>query len=162
MATDWTKQAEDIVKTWTGSQQKIWEGWLEILRSTGSSPNSDVWEKTISTWQDSVKSALDAQVTWTKFWADSISSSAGSSKQVSEWSNQTLEITKRWTETQSQLWDTLFEAIKKTDPSLLGKNWTPEEVQKAVQSWQDASRKLLESQLEIVRLWTNPEATDKK
>lgn len=157
MATDWTKQAEDMVKTWTGSQQKMWESWLEILRSMGTAPSGDMWEKTVGTWRDSVKSALEAQVTWTKFWADSITSSSGSSKQMAEWSNQTLEMTKRWTETQNQLWDAWFDAIKKSDPAMLGKNWTPEEMQKAMQSWQDAARRMMESQMEMVRLWTNPE-----
>ena len=25
---DWTKQANDMIKTWTGTQQKVWDTWL--------------------------------------------------------------------------------------------------------------------------------------
>jgi hypothetical protein len=155
---DWTKQAEEMVKNWTGSQQKMWESWLSMMQNAGSTPGGEMWEKTVDTWHDSMKSALATQVTWTKFWADSVAANSGASKQMSEMSQQTVEMTKRWTETQSQILDTWFEAVKKTDPATMTKNMNPEEMQKAMQSWQDATRKMMESQLEMIRTWTNPAA----
>lgn len=155
---DWNKQAEEMLKTWTTSQQKMWDSWIQTIQSVGSSQASDTWEKTIETWRDSVKRALEAQTAWTQFWADSITSGPGASKQASEWSSQLVDMTKRWTDTQTQLWDNWFETMKKSDPSAMAKNWNMEEMQKIIQNWQEAAQKAMESQMEWTRMWTSMQA----
>jgi hypothetical protein len=156
MTTDWTKQAEEVVRNWTNSQQKMWESWLSMMQGAGTNPAGEMWEKTVDTWHDSMKTALASQVTWAKFWADSVAANSGTSKQMTEMSQQTVEMTKRWTETQTQILDNWFETIKKTDPASVAKNMNPEEMQKAMQAWQDATRKMMESQMEMIRTWTAP------
>jgi hypothetical protein len=156
MTSDWTKQAEDVVRNWTSAQQKMWESWLSMMQGAGTTPGNEMWEKTVDTWHESMKSALDAQANWTQFWADSVVANTGSSKQMSDISQQTVEMTKKWTETQSQLLDNWFEAVKKSDPAAIAKNMNPEEMQKAMQTWQDATRKMMESQMEMIRTWTAP------
>lgn len=156
MTMDWTKQAEEMVKNWTGSQQKMWESWLSMMQGVGTSQAGEMWEKTVDTWHDSMKSALKSQVEWTQFWADSITANSGASKQMSEMSQQTVEMTKRWTETQNQMIDQWFETLKKSDPASMAKNMNPEEMQKAMQTWQEATRKMLESQIDMIRTWTGP------
>lgn len=156
---DWTKQAEDMLKTWTNSQQAMWDSWLKTMQGFGtSSSTADTWEKSIETWKESVKRALDAQTAWTQFWADSIASSPGATKQSTDWSKQLLDMTKRWTETQSQLWDSWFETIKKTDPSNMSQNWNTEEMQKIVQTWQEAAQRAMEAQMEWTRMWASMRA----
>jgi biopolymer transport protein ExbB/TolQ len=75
---------------------------------------------------------------------------------MSEMSQQTVEMTKRWTETQNQMIDQWFETLKKSDPASMAQNMNPEEMQKAMQTWQEATRKMLESQIDMIRTWTGP------
>jgi len=154
MLMDWNKQAEDVLKAWTTSQQKLWDSWIKTVQSFGTAQVSDTWEKSVDTWKDSVKRALDAQTAWSQFWADNITSGPGATKQTADWSKQLLEVNKRWADTQSQLWDSWFETIKKTDPATITQNWNLEEVQKLVQTWQEASQKALEAQMEWTKVWS--------
>jgi 2,4-dienoyl-CoA reductase-like NADH-dependent reductase (Old Yellow Enzyme family) len=150
---DWNKQAEETLKLWTSSQQKMWDSWVKAMQGIGSaSQATDTWEKTVETWRESVKQALDAQTRWTQFWADSVTTGPGMNKQASEWSNQMVDMTRRWTETQSQLWDSWFETIKKSDPAAMTKAWNTEEIQKVVQTWQEAAQRAMEAQMEWARM----------
>lgn len=152
---DWTKQAEDMLKTWTTSQQSMWDSWLKTIQSVGTTQTNETWEKSIETWKDSVQRALEAQNSWTKFWAESVVASSGSNKQASDWSNQMVEMTKKWTDTQAQLWNSWFETIKKADPSAMSQTWNTEEMQKIVESWQEAAQKAMEAQMEWTRMLTS-------
>jgi hypothetical protein len=38
----------------------------------------------------------------------------------------------------------------------MAQNMNPEEMQKAMQTWQEATRKMLESQIDMIRTWTGP------
>lgn len=161
MAVEWTKQAEDMIKTWTGAQQKMWESWVSAVQGIGTPSAGASWEKTIDTWQESVKGALDAQITWTKFWAESVAASAGSSQQMTDWSKQILEMAEKWTSTQDQLWSNWFDTMKKSDPVNMSKNWNPEEMQKMMQVWQESAQKAMEAQMEMARMWTTQPTTSK-
>lgn len=152
--TDWMKQAQDMVKQWTDTQQKMWDNWVGTMQGVGLNPSSDTWQKSLDTWSDSVKKALDSQVAWAQFWADNMSANAGSSQQISDWSKQFVDMTKQWSDTQGQLWDNWFETLKKSDPSAMAKNWNPEEMQKMVQVWQEYAQKAMEAQMEMARMWT--------
>ncbi len=152
---DWTKQAEEMLKTWTTSQQSMWDSWLKTIQGVGTTQTTETWEKSIETWKDSVQRALEAQNSWTKFWAESVVASSGSNKQTSDWSNQMVEMTKKWTDTQAQLWNSWFETIKKADPSAMAQNWNAEEMQKIVGSWQEAAQKAMEAQMEWTRMLTS-------
>jgi hypothetical protein len=162
MLMDWTKQAEDMLKSWTNSQQAMWDGWLKTLQGVGSDQAAQTWESSINTWQDSVKKALDAQNTWTQFWVESVTSGPGATQQATEWSKQLTDMTKRWVDTQTQLWDNWFETIKKSDPASFSKSWNNEEVQKMVETWQEAAQKAMESQMEWARMWVQAQQSDKK
>ena len=41
---DWTKQAEDMLKTWTSSQQAMWDSWMKTMQGFGSNQPNDAWE----------------------------------------------------------------------------------------------------------------------
>jgi hypothetical protein len=154
-AESWNKQAEEMVKNWTGTQQKMFENWLGIMQSLSTNQTGDAWVKTVDSWQESVQAVLDAQVKMTEFWTESMANTSGTSPQMTEWSKQTLDMTKKWTQTQSELWGNWFDAMRKTDPASMMKGWNPEDMQKAMQTWQDATQKMMESQMEMIRLWTS-------
>jgi hypothetical protein len=162
MLMDWSKQAEEMLKTWTNSQQAMWDSWLKTMQGLSSNQAKDTWENSIETWHDSVKRALEAQNTWTQFWVDSVTSGPGMSQQASDWAKQVKEMTDRWVETQTQLWDNWFDTMKKSDPSSFSKSWNTDEVQKMVQSWQEAAQKTMESQMEWTRMWVQAQQGEKK
>lgn len=156
MTTDWTKQTEEMVKNWTTVQQKMMESMMGMMgmNTMGTMP-TDIWGKTISTLHGSMKSALEAQVNWTQFMADTMSANSGSSKQVSDMASQAVDMTKRWSDAQAKVLDTWFDTMKQTDPTTIAKSMNPEEMMKSLQNWQTASQKMMETQMEMIRSMTS-------
>lgn len=155
MTTDWNTRASEMVKTWTESQQRMWDTWIVAMREMGNMQSgTEGWEKSVDMWHESVKGALNTQVTWTEFWADSIKSVSGSSAQVNTWADQTLDMTRQWTATQTEMWDNWFKTLKTSDPSTMMQSFNPDDMMKMVQAWQESARKMMESQMEMVRMMT--------
>lgn len=154
MAVNWTEQAEEMIKSWTGVQRKMWEHWLGAMRSaTTQSHTTDTWKQTVDVWSDSVRQALEAQIAWAQFWSESVRSMSGSNRQVVELSDQVLDVMKRWTEAQIRVAESWFETIKHANPASLAMSWSSEDAQRVVRDWQEASQRVLEAQMGWFRLW---------
>jgi hypothetical protein len=155
---DWTKQAEETVKAWTDTQQKMWDSWLEML---GTNPvpaqANELWQKTMATWQEAVKNTLEAQTKWTETWAENLSKVPNMPKESVEWVKQAREMNKRWTEAQRQLWESWFELVGKIDPAKMNEGWD-KEGKKLFETWQDSAQKLMEAQMKWAQTWGNGEA----
>ncbi len=147
---EWTKQSQDMFKTWTDTQKKMWEDWFQTMQGLGASQPNEVWKKTVDGWSDSINKTLDAQAEWIRVWADTAGTAKNMPKETAEWAKQGHDMMKRWTETQKQLWTTWFDIVRKLDP---GKNWG-QDGQKFLQGWQDAVKKAADTQAEWARLWT--------
>ncbi|NJK80511.1 MAG: hypothetical protein HC876_19360 [Chloroflexaceae bacterium] len=157
MTTEWNTRATEMVKMWSDSQQKMWENWLGAMRGmtmTSPTANREMWEKSVDVWQDSIQMALDTQVTWTQFWADSIVTVSGNSQQVNDWSSQTLEMSRQWTARQKELWTEWFKALKTADMATMMKTFSPDEMMKMMQTWQESAQKMMEAQMEMARTIT--------
>ncbi|MGH7771562.1 MAG: hypothetical protein ACREQA_04940 [Candidatus Binatia bacterium] len=151
---EWTKQTEEMVKSWTEAQTKMWNDWLKGMQGFARSQPSQVWGKTVEAWDESVRKALDTQVEWTQRWAENFTTGKGAPKEMVDWAKQGQEMIRRWADTQKQLWASWFEIVKKLEPSSApGVDWS-REGQKLVQGWQEAIQKALDTQAEYVRLWT--------
>jgi hypothetical protein len=148
---EWTKQTEDLFKTWTDAQTKMWSDWLKTMQGFGKSQSSQVWEKSVDAWDESIKKILDAQADWTERWADSFTTAKGAPKEMVEWSKQGQEMIKHLTDTQKMLWTNWFAIVRKLDPAALGVNWG--DGQTFQKSWQQAIQKGLSTQEEWVRQW---------
>jgi len=152
---EWTKQSEEMFKTWTETQKKVWEDCLKamqgfsVMQGFGKSPSTEVWEKTVDTWHQTIQRVLDAQLEGARHWAESASTAKGSTEETAEWAKRGQELITRGTETQKQLWENWFEFVKKLDVSNMT-NWG-RDGQKFVQSCQETIQKALESQTEWVR-----------
>lgn len=156
---DWTKQANEMMKTFTGTQQKIWESWSESVRAT-SNPNSESWQKTVESWQGTVNQAIAAQVELTRLWTESVAAlptqvGVSAPAGMSEWSKSVLEMTKVFSESQTQFSQNWFEMLKKTEPSALAQAWSPEQAEKILATWQDAAKKAAEAQGELSKMVTS-------
>jgi hypothetical protein len=159
---DWTKQADEMIKTWTGAQQKMWESWFELMQSVGTPQSATgIWEKTVDAWRDTVTKALESQVAWTRLWAESVTANAGSSKEVADWAKQVLELTSTWTESQTKLSESWFEMMKKADPTLVAGSWDGEQAKKMMSAWQETAQKAMDAQKQWSTFWT-PATSEKK
>jgi hypothetical protein len=150
---DWTKQIEDMTKTWVDAQKKMWDNWLGSMQQVDKTQTAELWAKTVSTWEEAVKNTLNAQTEWTRVWVDSLKSFEGMPKEVNEWAQQALEMNKHWSETQQQLWDSWFALVKKIDSAKLSSDWN-EEGQKLYKTWQEATQQMINTQMEWMRRWT--------
>jgi hypothetical protein len=149
---EWTQQTEAMFKAWTDAQRKIWEKWPLGMQGAAKSPSDQVWEKSMQAWEESVKKTLEAQAELTQLWAGGSPNMSGLPKEVAEWAHEGQEMLKRWTETQTMLWEHWFHLAKQFNhPSnKLGGNWE-QEGQKLLHAWQEAAKKTVDAQSEWLR-----------
>jgi hypothetical protein len=146
---EWAKQSEDMLKTWTESQKKLWDEWTKAMPSFGKSPSTEVWEKTVEAWRQTVQRLLDAQIEAMHQWAEHFTTGKGTPQETAEWAKQGQEMLTRLAETQKQLWESWFDVVKKFDASNM-MNW-PRDGQKFIQTWQETIQKAFDAQADWVR-----------
>ncbi len=163
---DWSKQAGEMIKAWTGTQQKVWETWMSSMQQLAAAPQSpETWQKTVETWRGTVKQVLESQVELTRLWAEGVAASAvnmpsvpglpaGASPSATmvEWTRQMLELTRSWTETQVRFSENWFDLLKKAEPSTLAQGWDASQAQKIMATWQEAAQKAVDAQNEFSKL----------
>jgi hypothetical protein len=174
---DWNKQANEMIKTWTGTQQKVYEGWLTSMQLMAAPQSPEAWQKTVETWRGTVKQALEAQVELTRLWAESVSAAAVNMPSmptmpgmpgmtsmpgmpgmpnvptsVVEWTRQMLEMTRTWTESQMRFSENWFDTLKKADPGMLAQSWDMTQAQQIMATWQEAAQKAVEAQGEFSKM----------
>ncbi len=155
---DWTKQTEEMMKTWTETQKKMWDNWLEtVQKGANQDQAAEMWQKTVDTWEQTVKNTFEAQNEWMKMWADSFDAKSDVPKEVTEWFNQSQEMANRWSETQQQLWQGWFDLVKKADATKMAGAWG-EEGQKAFGAWQESAQKVMDAQAQWTSMWSPEQA----
>ena len=151
---DWAKQTEQTFKTWTNTQQKMWNSWLEMAQQASEQalkPNA-MWQKSIDVWEQSVESTLDAQSKWTQMWAESLSNTVGVPKEIAQLAQQAQEMNQGWNQAQRQLWQSWFALAKNIDPASMSNSWETEG-KKAFETWQETVEKMMKAQAEWSETW---------
>ncbi len=146
---EWTKQSEDMLKSWTDAQKKMWDDSVKAMQGFGKSPSTAVWEKTVETWNQTIQKVLDSQVESARSWTESLANTKGTPQEIAEVAKQGQDLITRLTETQKQLWANWFEFAKKLDASNM-MNWA-QDGQKFLQSWQETIQKAQDAQTEWLR-----------
>lgn len=149
---DWTKQADEMIKTWKGAQQRMIESWMDVMK--GSALTSDMnegWKKALDAWQSEVHQALDAQTRWTQAWADTVSGS-NSSAQLGDMARQGVASMKGWTDAQGAMFDRWVEMVRQADPQSMATMFNSGEAQRVMGMWQEAATKAAEAQQEWMRM----------
>ncbi len=166
---DWTKQANDMIKLWTGTQQKVWDSWMASMQYMAAPQSPEAWQKTVDSWRGAVKQTLEAQVELTRLWAETVAANSVnmptmptvpgmpsmpginpvSPTAVVEWSRQVLEMTRNFNESQVRFIEGWFDMLKKSDPTNVMRGWDSTQVQKVMQSWQEAMQRVIEAQAEL-------------
>jgi hypothetical protein len=151
---EWSKQAEDMVKSWADVQKKMWEGWLTPLKDLPAGAGDTEYQKNLAAWEASVKRALEAQVEWTRKWAEGLSAGRAGSEAAAGMAQQAHEMMKLWTDAHRQLWENWFNTLKQMDPSrAVGAGAWEQEAQKVYQVWQEAAKSSQEAMSRWTEVW---------
>lgn len=153
-----TQQAQDMALAWAEVQKAMWERWMRGVAPGVRPSYADAWERVsaevIDAWERSVKLALQAQLEWTGMWTLRLGEDKRSPKEVVDWSRQTYELMKAWTDAQLEMWSAWFASLRKFGPFEYTNAFV--DVSK---SWNDAVRTSLDASAEWMRTWTAPPAT---
>lgn len=160
VAIDWMKQSDDMFKGWTETQRKMWQDWVRAVQGFEPAQPHAMWTTTVEAWQESVKTALDAQVDWTRNWAETFTAGKGTPDEVAKWANQGQEAIQHWSKVQVDLWEKWFEVVKTLDATTRAGTWD-REGKKLLQIWQTATQKGINAQMEFLDLWTKQQADEK-
>jgi hypothetical protein len=151
---DSSKQAEEMVRTWAEVQRKMWESWLTPMKGLQGGGAASEYSKALETWEASVKKALDAQVEWTRMWAEGMTAGQATSEVAVTTAKRVHEMMRIWTDSHKQLWENWFTTLRQLDPSRLpmAGEWE-KEAQKVTQIWQDAAKAAQQAMAEWTALW---------
>ena len=70
---DWSNQSQDMFKSWSETQKKMWESFNNSMSNFQGSPDQKMWEQTLATGQKAIETTLNAQTDWAKKWVESYS-----------------------------------------------------------------------------------------
>lgn len=144
-----TKQTENLFRTWTARQMRVWDGWLDAVQTTGGSSMTREWEQmrriTLDAWEDSAMKTLDAQAEWWRGVSETIPPAAPANDASGDRTQlvQTNELIHRWTDAQKQLWRGWFQMARQLDLSKVAGDW-----ERAFETWQEAFRRTVEGQFQ--------------
>jgi hypothetical protein len=141
-----------MFKTWTDTQQKMWETFSESVAGFGKSPGEKMWAQAIKAGEELVTNSLSAQAEWMKSWAENFKSMEGVPGQAAEAVVQFQEMTERWAATQEKLWGAWFEMVKKFELSQFTESWT-QMPKNPFQVWQDSTKMVMDAQNEWMKTW---------
>jgi hypothetical protein len=151
--TDWRRQSEEMMRTWTQMQREMWDGWTKAITKTTSTSPTQAWEQAMGAWQDAIQRTMTAQIEWAQLWADSMRTGMTMSREMNAWSEQMFNTMKAWTESQSKLWEGWMEMARSAAPDGIMKTFD-ENAQRAFKTWQDSVQKAIDAQQEFMRSWT--------
>jgi len=152
---------ENLMKTWADAQQRLLTDWLDTLRKLGGTPTLELWRKTVDTWQTAVRETLDAQTEWTQQWTETLANAKGTPEELRALAQEGSEQLRHWTEAERDLWQSWFNAVREI-------NFRPEPGARGqtggdlLQLWQDTAHKMIDTQANLVRRWTEGVTGTKK
>ena len=121
---NWQKQAQDLIQSWTSSQEQIWQTWQNSLQAGGAKGPGELWTQAVSTWEHAMGNAWDAQAKMMEMWRSSADKIPGDlPPEVKQQTQQMQELMESWTQMQRTLWDNWVAGLKNADASEMGSAW---------------------------------------
>jgi hypothetical protein len=143
-------QAESLVLTWADEQQKVMEGWLDLMKGAERPSHAVTWNETVKAWQTAVQETLDAQARWLRDWTGRVQVTSGSPTDLRKNVQQAQVLLLRWTEAQQHLWQGWFQLVQQLGPLLESDFQIDEHL---LSSLQESGQAMINAQSEWVRLW---------
>lgn len=157
---DWTQQMEEAAKQWTDVQKQLWSSWGEATQQASSNVQAKaMWQQMNDNWRNAVHRMLDMQVETARLWSESVASS-DALEGMTQWAEQSYQMTRQWSTVQKQLWDNWFQMMEKVDPAQIP-NVMEMTNQPMAQLWNQMSEQATAMQQEWVKAWSAWQPTKK-
>jgi DNA-binding transcriptional regulator YbjK len=151
---DSQKMMQQMMESWVDTQQQMIDQWLETVESYGEQSGSTFWNQTLSVWESSVKRTMEAQNATLNSWMSQMQDMDGMPEEAAEQVEEGKAIVKKWTETQSELWDKWFEMMHQMDPSAYESGMT-DMMKQAVSSWRGYTDQMQKMSEEMASMATD-------
>ena len=149
---NWTTQFEDMMKAWTDTQKKVWDGYFDTMQGLNKSQGTRMWESTLTMGEEILKDMLKTQMQGLSAWVDGLSKMEGAPAQMVESARQFQEMSTRWNKTQAELIENWFGMLKKFAPVSPTDTWT-EMPQTMLKTWQETTQSVMDAQTKWMRSW---------
>ena len=155
------KTNETILKTWSETQQKLLNDWLDTVRKLGGTPTLELWRQTVDSWQNSVKETVDARAEYTRQLTETLANDKGTPQEFRELAREGRDQLQHWAEAERDLWKGWFNVAREI-------NFWPEPgtgaqaSQDLLQLWQESTHKMIDAQAALIRRWTGGTTRTKK
>lgn len=156
-----TNTHENMLQTWSETQQHLLADWLDTLRKLGGKSALELWAQTVDTWQSAVKETVDARTDFTRQLIETLANAKGTPEELRELAHKEREQVQQWAEAERELWQGWFNVVRHI-------NFRPEPGTGAqagkdiVQLWQDNAHKMIDAQASLLRRWTAGTTKTKK
>lgn len=68
----WAEQAQEMNSQWNATQEKMWQGWFDMMKQMGSESLTvdmeDEGKKAFAMWQESAQKIMDANMKFAQAW----------------------------------------------------------------------------------------------
>lgn len=149
----WQKQMEDIVSGWTETQQRMWDNWMEALRTLDYSDQADAWQRqyqqSLEAWEHAVQEALARQQAWARSWSGTAAEDAPPGAAADQWAGQMQEMMTVWTESQRRFWEAWLEQSRTAGG---GNEGWGQGLEAVAAAWEDAARRSQQAMTEWSRM----------
>ncbi len=69
---EWARRGQAMMKEWTETHKRLWEGWFACVKQLNWSGQPGTWEqewrKVWQSWEDAVRKAVEVQTEWLRLW----------------------------------------------------------------------------------------------
>ncbi len=107
---------EDILKTWTDAQKRLWESLcsaIPLQPPTGVEAWRETYLKNLASWEAAVQRSLEQEAAWVQEWVRRIAWEKGTPEVMASWVRQMEEVLQRWIQAQNQWWSEYFAILRR-------------------------------------------------
>jgi NADH-quinone oxidoreductase subunit E len=106
---------EDILKTWTDAQKRLWESLCSAVPlppPMGIEAWRETYLKNLESWEAAVRRSLEQEAAWVEEWVRRVAHEKGTPEMMTAWIRQMEEVLQRWVQTQNQWWNDYFALLR--------------------------------------------------
>jgi hypothetical protein len=145
------KQEKSLLSTWASTQQKVLDGWLDLVQGMQRPSRAMTWNETVKAWQSAMQETLAAPARWLRDWTGRVQVTSGSPTELRKNVQEAQQLLLIWTEAQQHLWQGWFHLVQQLGPLLEADSQTDEHL---LSRLRESGQAIVNAQEEWVRLWT--------
>ena len=109
--------SEEIVKTWTDAQKRLWESLCSAVPfppPIGVESWRETYLNNLVTWEAAVKKTLAQEVDWVEHWVHQVAEEKEAPEMMTSWVRQMEDVLQRWIQMQNQWWEEYFTVLRRS------------------------------------------------